>query len=29
MVEVNKVALNKDDNKQVIQSNGVSMLAHI
>ena len=28
MVQVNKVALNRDDNKQVIQSDGVSTLAH-
>ena len=27
-VEVNKVALNRDDNKQVIQYDGVSMLTH-
>ena len=28
MVEVNKLALSRDDNKQVIQSDGVSTLAH-
>ena len=28
MVEVNKLALSRDDDKQVIQSNGVSMLAY-